>query len=428
MKRISTILWTFAFLAMAGTAWANGECSDTRATAKAKVSANAKASANTKVSANTRAAATARTAATTGIDVKIDNAVNVISSDATRMGDASFAERLGAQFGVSADVIMQQRAQFDASWGDLAVAHSIATLSRTGVTVDQIFGMRADGRSWTQIAGTLRVAPGRFMTSVKTQVETFDTQANARVSGRQTARSRTFSRTESRLNTRLDAFEVEAARIGDQAMAQRLGAQFGVSAATVLTQKTQLGATWSDLLIAYSVAARTRSSVTVNQVMTMRASGRTWSDIASSLRLPGGRLLAGVGMDTRSLFSAKGSATGAARLRERSTISLQAGRVLRGGWKASMRSDAVMKDAAHLTTTARAQTMVTSGARNTMLTRVSTSSALRTNAALRANAGLRTSLGLQTNTALRASAAMRASAGMQASAAMRANAAARVTR
>ncbi len=407
MKLTKTILFTFALLAMAGNAWANGCKTSTTTTSTATTSAT------------TTATTSARTTATTGLDVRLDNSASVISSDATRMGDATFADRLGAQFGVSADVLTQQRTQFNASWGDLVVAHSIATMSRTGVTVDQIFGMRADGQSWTAIARTLRVPPGRLMTSVRTQVETFDTQATAGVSGRSAARSRTFSRTEARLNTRLDAFEVEAARIGDQAMAQRLSTQFGVSAATILTQKAQLGATWSDLLIAYTVAARTRSSVTVNQILTMRSSGRTWSEIASSLRLPGGRLLSGAGTETRALFSAKGSATGSARLRERSVMSVQAGKVLRNGWRASTRSDAVMRDAVHLTKTARAQTVITSGARNTALTRVSTSSALRTNAALR------TSVGLQTNTALQASAAMRASAARQASATMRMNAALR---
>lgn len=422
MKRTRTILWTFAFLAMASTAWAGGKCSNPGT--GGSVSTGTSVTAGTSVSTGTSIGTTATTATTvttvrTGTDVKIDNAVNVISSDATRMGDATFADRLGAQFGVSADVLAQQRSQFNATWGDLAVAHSIATTSRTGVTVDQIFGMRADGRSWTQIARTLRVPPGRLMTSVRTQVETFDTAARAGVSGRSAARTRIASRTEGRLESRLGAFEAEAARVGDQAMAQRLSAQFGVSSTTLLAQKAQLGATWSDLLVAYTVAARTRSSVTINQIVSMRASGRTWSEIASSLRLPGGRLLTGVGMETRALFSTKASATGAARLRERNAISVSGGKILRTGWKGSVRSDAVMRDAAHLTTTARAQTMATSGARNTMLTRASTSSALRTNPALR------TSMGLQTNTALQASAAMRASAARQASAAMRMNAALR---
>ena len=222
------------------------------------------------------------------------------------------------------------------------------------------------------------------MTSVSTQVETFNADATAGVSGRLAARSRTFSRIESRLNTRLDAFEVEAARIGDQAMAERLSAQFRVSAATLLSQKTQ-GATWGDLLIAYTVAARTRSSVTVNQILTMRASGRTWADIATSLNLPGGRLLSGIGTETRDIFSARASAAGAARLRERSSISVQAGKVLRGGWKTSIRSDAVMKHGASLSAATRLQAISSSGARNTALMGVSTSAALRSQAALRAS-------------------------------------------
>ena len=54
------------------------------------------------------------------------------------------AERLGTEFGVSAQAITDERAKLNASWGQLMIAHTIAANSKTGVTAEQLLEMKRD--------------------------------------------------------------------------------------------------------------------------------------------------------------------------------------------------------------------------------------------------------------------------------------------
>ena len=148
MKRMGIVLLALALAGTSGTAWSSGGSAS--ACGKSDIR----------------------------FDTRLQGTVAAVNEDAVRMGDAAFAERVAGELGVSANTLVQQRTLFDASWGDLIVAYAIAGSSKSNVTVDQIFGMRSDGRTWTQIAGSLRVPRGRIFTAVRNRTEVFTTESS----------------------------------------------------------------------------------------------------------------------------------------------------------------------------------------------------------------------------------------------------------
>ncbi|HET9253234.1 MAG TPA: hypothetical protein VFP58_14065 [Candidatus Eisenbacteria bacterium] len=102
-----------------------------------------------------------------GIERSLEASVDRLESDADRRGDGAAADRLAAELRVSSDLLHEQRDRFDASWGDLLIAHTLVDQSRSGASVSRVFAMRDDGMSWFQIAKSLRVPPGRLMNLVR---------------------------------------------------------------------------------------------------------------------------------------------------------------------------------------------------------------------------------------------------------------------
>jgi hypothetical protein len=102
-----------------------------------------------------------------GIDRKLEREVQRLEAEAGRRGDAALADRLASELEVSSDLLLEQRAAFDADWGDLLIAYTIAEQSRGTVTIGQVFEMRSDGMTWFQIARSLRIPPGRLMRLIR---------------------------------------------------------------------------------------------------------------------------------------------------------------------------------------------------------------------------------------------------------------------
>ena len=103
------------------------------------------------------------------VGIERDLAANAdrLDAEADRRGNAAVADRLASEFRVSSDLLQEQRDAFDAEWGDLLIAYTLAGQSRSGASVGRIFEMRDDGMSWFQIAKSLRVPPGRLMNLVR---------------------------------------------------------------------------------------------------------------------------------------------------------------------------------------------------------------------------------------------------------------------
>jgi len=253
---------------------------------------------------------------TVGVEERLDRFVTDLESEATRVGDATFTERFATEFGVTVDVLTQQRTQFGTDWGDLFLAYSIAEASRTTVTLDEIFQMRESGSTWTQIARSLQVPPGRLMLSVRKRLESFDVEASpgrragsggANRSG--TRRAGTTTGVDRQIDARLETLDDATSRLGDQVTAERLAQEFGVTVDELNQQRTQFGAEWGELLLAHSILDRSKTTVTIDEIFAMRSSGESWTQIARSLRIPPGQLLRALRSETQALAQVEGTAT-----------------------------------------------------------------------------------------------------------------------
>jgi hypothetical protein len=126
----------------------------------------------------TRATERARRAASqevTRVDSQLRQVAVQIDRAAARDGDAKVAERLAADFKVSADTLTAHRSRYGVGWGDLLIAHTLhasrdTTVADSVVTLDDIFRMRSEGKmGWGQIASGLDLQMGTVVSSIRTQ-------------------------------------------------------------------------------------------------------------------------------------------------------------------------------------------------------------------------------------------------------------------
>jgi hypothetical protein len=110
-----------------------------------------------------------------GVDRKVTTLATRLETSAESRGDQATAERLANQFDVTTSVLLQQRTEFDADWGDLFLAYTVMDQSRRDVTLDDIFALRDQGLSWTQIAWQYRIPPGRLLQAVRSGTATLTT-------------------------------------------------------------------------------------------------------------------------------------------------------------------------------------------------------------------------------------------------------------
>jgi hypothetical protein len=108
---------------------------------------------------------------------------NEVEAEATAKGDATVAGRIAAEFGMTSDALVAERAQFGRGWGELMIAHTLAANSKTGLTVADVLQLRTDGLGWGQIAHGMDFKLGDVTSAVKAEakVATGLTKADGKV-------------------------------------------------------------------------------------------------------------------------------------------------------------------------------------------------------------------------------------------------------
>lgn len=315
---------------------------------------------------------TTRTSTNTmrGVESRLEGVVSNLETEATRLGDATFTERFATQFGVTVDVLTQQRTQYGVEWGDLFLAYSIQSASKTTLTLDQIFQMRGSGSTWTQIARSVKVPVGKLMHSVQSRLDAFRTESTtgARTGGGSgSGRTGAISGLDRQIDTRLASLDEETSRLGDQATAERLSQEFGVTVDVLNQQRTQFNADWSDLLVGYSILEQSRTAVTLEQIFSLRESGQTWTQIARSLRIPPGKLLRSIRTQTQTLTSSKTTRGGEAVKTARGG-GTAAMKTTKGGGTATMRAGGAAAARVSTTTLHGQGSLMRAAARGSMTT------------------------------------------------------------
>lgn len=88
---------------------------------------------------------------------------------ARAQGEALVASRLGADFGLPAEQLTTERHQAGCSWGNLMIAHSLQSNTKTEVTATQLLTLHEEGTGWGQIAAGLGLKLGEVVSAVQAQ-------------------------------------------------------------------------------------------------------------------------------------------------------------------------------------------------------------------------------------------------------------------
>lgn len=90
---------------------------------------------------------------------------------------------------------------------------------------------------------------------------------------------------ESHLDATSHKVDAMAQKSGDAAVAARLATEFGASASVLTTQKSELGATWGEMVIAHDIAANVKAHVTPSQLVQWHHDHMGWGQMAAGLGL-----------------------------------------------------------------------------------------------------------------------------------------------
>lgn len=85
------------------------------------------------------------------------------------VGETRVANFLGAEFAVSEQAILEEKRTLGASWGNLTIAHTLASSDQHGMTVAQVLHLRDSGLGWGQVAAGLGMNLGDVIRAVTTE-------------------------------------------------------------------------------------------------------------------------------------------------------------------------------------------------------------------------------------------------------------------
>ena len=109
---------------------------------------------------------------TATVDKQLTTVAKQVDDLAAKAGDATVAGRLASDFGVSSDALLAEKAKYNTGWGDLMIAHTLASNTLTGVTLDEVMAMRTtDAMGWGSIASGLDLKLGNVVSGVKSEAK-----------------------------------------------------------------------------------------------------------------------------------------------------------------------------------------------------------------------------------------------------------------
>src|SRR6266850_464684 len=105
--------------------------------------------------------------------------------------------------------------------------------------------------------------------------------------------------TDKKLRETAKKVEEEAATKGDQTVASRLGADFGITPDALVAEKGTFQTGWGELMIAHTIVASAKGGVTLDQLFEMRRNGLGWGQIGHGLDLRLGGIVSAVKAESR---------------------------------------------------------------------------------------------------------------------------------
>lgn len=100
---------------------------------------------------------------------QLESAAKDLDSDAAQKGDAAVASRLATRFGLTTDELLSDRSKLGGGWGEVLIAQTLISDSKSGLTIDQVQTLRSEGMGWGQIARGMGVKLGTVVRAVKSE-------------------------------------------------------------------------------------------------------------------------------------------------------------------------------------------------------------------------------------------------------------------
>jgi hypothetical protein len=114
---------------------------------------------------------------------------------------------------------------------------------------------------------------------------------------RTSAQSRT--KAETQIATTVQQVNEQSATDGETVVATRLASEFGTTADALIAERSTLGTSWGQLMLAHTLAVNTTTGVTVEQLITLNKDGMGWGQIAAGLGLHLGSVVSSVNAESR---------------------------------------------------------------------------------------------------------------------------------
>ena len=92
-----------------------------------------------------------------------------IEKTVVAQGETKVATRLAAEFGGTTESMIEAHQELGTSWGALTIANTIASNSKTEVTVEQLLNWKVDGMGLGELAAGLGLQLGSVVSSVKAE-------------------------------------------------------------------------------------------------------------------------------------------------------------------------------------------------------------------------------------------------------------------
>src|SRR5207244_1169896 len=106
------------------------------------------------------------------------------------------------------------------------------------------------------------------------------------------------AKAEARLEASAKRADDEAKATGDAKVAARLATEFGMTAEALMAEKNDLSTSWGQLMIAHSLAANSKTDLTVAQLIQLRGE-MGWGQIAAGLGLKLGETVSAVRAESK---------------------------------------------------------------------------------------------------------------------------------
>ncbi len=101
-------------------------------------------------------------------EAKLETSAKRVDDEAAKDED-QVATRLAAEFKTTAQAMIDERADLDASWGELMISHAISANVKTAVTVEELLRMRTDHLGWGEIAAGLGLNLGEVASAASAE-------------------------------------------------------------------------------------------------------------------------------------------------------------------------------------------------------------------------------------------------------------------